>query len=75
MKAVDGSLPIHCAAAKGSTAIIELLWNFCKDDIIRKYQLQSCNNEQETPFHRAAQKGRLDVSLFINSIRITSSLL
>lgn len=66
MKAADGSLPIHYAAAKGSIDVIELLLDQSTDAFKINDQVNAIDNENQTPLHRAAQKGREAVSYTIS---------
>lgn len=62
MKAIDGSAPIHYAAAKGSVEILKLLVNCTSKKFRAADHITMRDNEHQTPLHRAAQKGRQNVS-------------
>lgn len=68
-KSVDGSIPIHYAAAKGSIQVIKLLLEFSNERFSVIDQMNAQDNEQQTPLHRASQKGRKEVN---NSVSIAS---
>lgn len=64
IKSVDGSLPIHFAAAKGSSEIIDLLLDTAASrGHIHKDHLAMQDNEGKTVLHRAVQGGHLKVNV------------
>ena len=61
-RAVDGSMPIHYAAAKGSVDLIKLLLANSNSNVSAIDQINARDHDQQTPLHRAAQKNRTEVS-------------
>ena len=64
--AVDGSIPFHYAASRGLTGIIYSLLDYSTSDFAITDQLNARDNENQTPLHRAAQKGCLEVIIEIH---------
>ena len=64
IKSEDGSLPIHFAAAKGSSEIILLLLDTAASrGYIYKDHLAMKDGEGKTVLHRAVQGGHLQVNI------------
>lgn len=54
-------MPIHYAATKGSIDLINLLLNHSYREFSVVDQINARDYDQQTPLHRAAQKGRIEV--------------
>ena len=74
-QAVNGSFPIHFAAACNGTEVMKLLLNFSKSQFSIKDHINVKDNENQTPLHKAALNGHKKVRKWYKTEEISCSLM